>query len=70
MARGRSMGRDLFGNDRSGLGGQGGAADQLAHDLRGLSESAYALQLARAAALIEIAALIVELEGSRAQEAG
>lgn len=70
MTRRRSTGGDLFGKKNWAASRYGSAADRLAHELRSLSESAYTLRLARAAALIEIAALIVELEGGRAHEAG
>lgn len=62
--RDRSGPRDLFGKrSRSGLASDS-KSQMLALDLRAMSERAFRAGLDRSSSLIEIAALMVELEGS------
>lgn len=62
--RGQSVARDLFGK-RSRADSMPDANTQtLALDLREMSERAFRAGLGRCSSLIEVAALMVELEGS------
>ncbi|WP_300541144.1 hypothetical protein [Maricaulis sp.] len=54
---------DLFGYTKVPIYPHGEDADRIALDMRALSEQCYQARLSRSAALAEVAALMVELEG-------
>tara|TARA_R110001606_G_C15204382_1_gene632099 strand:- start:577 stop:810 length:234 start_codon:yes stop_codon:yes gene_type:complete len=64
VRRGKAIERDLFGRRARPSPGSDPAMSLIALDLREMSERALRAGLGRSSSLIEVAALMVELEGS------